>query len=622
MTTPHDTLIGRRIDVLDKGWIELQDLMGDDLAIVNAARVSFLGESKGPDRDKALLFYLMEHRHTSPFEQVEFKFRCRAPLVVWWQWVRHRTWHVNAQCLDGDTEIIFDKPEQRAKDRFRVGSKIKISDLYRRWQTWEKTRIREMHLRTVDEETMLLSTAHVGDVLYAGEKDAFCVTTSNGRQIVCSAEHRFLFENGWQSLQEAAGLRLVKDRAVWSQLPHIYVNGKPLATSYLYTDAEWLKYQYHICQRSINEIAQLAKCSSHTVRKYLTKYGLTLPERSQQSCFRPGQKPWNKGLNYSLNETLEENLARRERAQTSVRRGEECHFWRGGSSTNRQNIGRWTTDVAPYIFTRDQYICAYCGEHIAWDGKPHAHHIIPVWADESKAYDVDNLITLHESRHHYIHANHLELEFARKLDKGISFDPEQRPSPKLLPNSHATPRLVEITQIEYVGKREMYDLVVDGPYPNFVANWFVVHNSGRYSAFQEDDFYVPTTWRLQAADNKQGSQGELSGPEADALTGKLLAHIEQSFALYQEALKAGVAREIARLFLPGFAAYYTWVLKVDAHNLMHFLRLRLAPDAQYEIRAYAWAIYEHFFKPALPWTAEAFEATILPTPGPRRSSSA
>ncbi len=95
--SPRQTLIGKRVAVLDQGWIELQDMMGDDLAIVNAARVSFLGESKGSERDKKLLFYLLEHRHTSPFEQVEFRFRVRAPLVVWWQWVRHRTWHVNAQ---------------------------------------------------------------------------------------------------------------------------------------------------------------------------------------------------------------------------------------------------------------------------------------------------------------------------------------------------------------------------------------------------------------------------------------------------------------------------------------------------------------------------------------------
>ncbi len=61
-------LIGKRVPVLDKGWIELQDVMGDDNAIVAAARASFLGESKGSDKDKKLLFYLLRHRHTTPFE--------------------------------------------------------------------------------------------------------------------------------------------------------------------------------------------------------------------------------------------------------------------------------------------------------------------------------------------------------------------------------------------------------------------------------------------------------------------------------------------------------------------------------------------------------------------------
>jgi thymidylate synthase (FAD) len=233
------TIIGKRVDVLDKGFIELLDMMPHpsmqvtgDLAIVNAARVSFLGESKGPEKDKKLLFYLLKHRHTSPFEMVEFKFRCRAPLVTWWQWVRHRTWNMNAQ-------------------------------------------------------------------------------------------------------------------------------------------------------------------------------------------------------------------------------------------------------------------------------------------------------------------------------------------------------------------------------------------SGRYTPFEENDFYVPDVWRRQAASNKQASEGELDTESGQQLTAKLLEHYQQGFQLYQEALEAGVAKEIARLFLPGFSVYYTWVVKVDAHNLMHFLKLRMAADAQYEIRVYAQAIYEHFFKPALPWTAEAFEQYVL-----------
>ena len=234
-----DQLIGKRVEVLDKGWIELIDLMphpeskvSGDLAIVNAARVSFLGESKGPERDKRLLFYLLRHRHTSPFEMVEFKFRVRAPLVTWWQWVRHRTWNMNAQ-------------------------------------------------------------------------------------------------------------------------------------------------------------------------------------------------------------------------------------------------------------------------------------------------------------------------------------------------------------------------------------------SGRYTPFQESDFYVPDVWRRQSKDNKQASEGAVEADENDALTQRLLEHYDEGYRLYAQALAQGVSKEMARLFLPGFSVYYTWVTKIDAHNLMHFLRLRMASDAQFEIRVYAEAIHESFFKPALPWTAEAFERYVL-----------
>jgi thymidylate synthase (FAD) len=136
-------------------------------------------------------------------------------------------------------------------------------------------------------------------------------------------------------------------------------------------------------------------------------------------------------------------------------------------------------------------------------------------------------------------------------------------------------------------------------------------SSGRYVEFNEDEFYVPSVWRKQSPNNKQASLGELELEANSALTEKLFQHYEAGYRLYEEALKQGVAREQARLFLSGFAVYYSCILKVDAHNLMHFLKLRMAEDAQYEIRVYAQAIYEHFFKPLLPWTSEAFEQFVL-----------
>ncbi len=141
--------------------------------------------------------------------------------------------------------------------------------------------------------------------------------------------------------------------------------------------------------------------------------------------------------------------------------------------------------------------------------------------------------------------------------------------------------------------------------------WSMNAQSGRYTPFQENDFYAPPAWRKQSRDNKQASDGALEAAEGAELTRKLLAHYDAGFQLYAEALERGVSKEMARLFLPGFSVYYTWVTKIDAHNLMHFLRLRMAGDAQYEIRVYAKAIYAHFFQPALPWTAEAFQEYAL-----------
>lgn len=140
--------------------------------------------------------------------------------------------------------------------------------------------------------------------------------------------------------------------------------------------------------------------------------------------------------------------------------------------------------------------------------------------------------------------------------------------------------------------------------------WSYNAQSGRYTPFEEDDFYVPGVWRRQAKSNKQASEGQVETEENERLTTLLLDHYDRAFALYKAALDAGVAKEQARLFLPGFSVYYTWVCKVDAHNLMHFLRLRMADDAQWEIREYANVLFQ-IFKQALPWTAEAFETYRL-----------
>lgn len=80
---------------LDKGFVRLVDVMGNDSSIVQAARVSYGTGTKSVREDRALIRYLMRHRHTSPFEMVEFKFHVKLPIFVARQWIRHRTANVN-----------------------------------------------------------------------------------------------------------------------------------------------------------------------------------------------------------------------------------------------------------------------------------------------------------------------------------------------------------------------------------------------------------------------------------------------------------------------------------------------------------------------------------------------
>lgn len=89
-------LPGEKIQILDHGFVQLVDVMGDDQAIVDAARLSVSGENvKTVQNNEGLIRYLLRNRHTTPFEMVEFKFRCKMPIFVARQWVRHRTASLN-----------------------------------------------------------------------------------------------------------------------------------------------------------------------------------------------------------------------------------------------------------------------------------------------------------------------------------------------------------------------------------------------------------------------------------------------------------------------------------------------------------------------------------------------
>ena len=105
------------IPVLDHGFIRVIDYMGDDDAVVQAARVSYGKGTKKLTEDQALINYLMRHRHSTPFEMCELKFHIKLPIFVARQWIRHRTANVNeysARYSIMDNEFYVPKPEHLA----------------------------------------------------------------------------------------------------------------------------------------------------------------------------------------------------------------------------------------------------------------------------------------------------------------------------------------------------------------------------------------------------------------------------------------------------------------------------------------------------------------------------
>ena len=90
-----EELLYQPLPVLDHGFVRLIDYMGDDAAIVQAARVSYGRGTKRRQSDEGLIRYLMRHRHTSPFEMCEIKLHLKMPIFVARQWIRHRTASLN-----------------------------------------------------------------------------------------------------------------------------------------------------------------------------------------------------------------------------------------------------------------------------------------------------------------------------------------------------------------------------------------------------------------------------------------------------------------------------------------------------------------------------------------------
>ncbi len=396
-----EEILGGYFPVLDHGFVALVDYMGTDDSVERAARVSYGYGTRKVSATRGLIRYLRRHLHTTPSEMVEFKFHCAMPMFVARQWIRHRT-----ACLAEGTEVYFDLPGAEARGRRQL-YKLPIEEIWRRFQPtrnrtrpdkqrnpfFRRDRVKRMKLRQVDEDTLALQHTRIVDVYRNGVKPVFRMVLEDGKSIEATADHRFLFAGGWDTLRGATGVRETGGRAVWRHGDYfVHVNG--------------------------------------------------------------------------------------------------------------------------------------AAERLDWN----------------------------------------QVYYRTKL--------------------------VRVARFEYVGERETYDLEVEGPHHNFVANGIVTHNSvneysGRYSLMPLL-FYSPEhdQFSLQSATSNQGRAPGSVSPEFYREAMRRWDDVRTRAADdYGWLVGENVARELARIDLP-LSTYTQWYWKIDLHNLLHFLTLRVDDHAQWEIQEY------------------------------------
>lgn len=607
-----------QINVLDRGFVKLLDVMGSDQEIVDAARV-LEDSSRGEKDDTRLIRYMLIHEHFSPFEMAEVKFIVKAPLFVTVHMLRHRT-----ACLSGDTYLHFDLPGAKSRTTGAVLRrsihKKTIYDFFVAWNKkredgslnlFSRSRLARMNLRMCNEETGEIEYTKVTDIWETGVKPVYCVKLANGISIKATKDHLFLTDNGWLTLEQAVSLRHSSSGTIsWeSNSPLLATNG-----CMLHQSKEWLASK-RAEGLDLQGIASQAGVSTHCIRKWLKKFDLQYS--MQERAVLAGKA--NRGRSRTMTKPYVMTEARWAGIKRS-RSGAQSHFWKGGITGERALIGVWSRNHAVDVHKKYNYRCIICNSGY----KLHAHHIDPVWHNEEKGRDIENLVTLCRKCHNLLHANNLELlffdDFTYHLPMKEFFlrhsERETRPTGKRLQTVNRLVRVwSKIEDISFVGEEMTYDLAVSGPYHNFVANGFIVHNSinmfsQRYSVVP-NEFYVPEAenLNLQSHKNHQSRSEEvLDTSKADSVIEGMRAFFHEANTLYDSYIAQDMAKELSRIVLPQ-AVYTQFVWKMDLRNLLHFLHLRLAEEAQYETRRYAEAMYR-LIQPRFPITCKVWEETV------------
>ena len=551
--------------------------------------------------------------------------------------VRHRAG--TGFCLTGDTLVYSD---HFCNGRREGVKKRSMSQLYQMTKTSHgRSRLKLLRPRCLDEATRIFAQGRVKAVVESGIKPVFRVELEDGKTITCSRDHRFLTPQGWRPLAEITnglevspgglavhgsldtammvnGVAAHRDRD-W--LAHHYIERnrslaevadlagvstttvkhwlrrhglkKPPGTctrwTYanerkVYADKTWLEEQYVLNGLDQNSIARLAGVSTHTIQAWVRKHGLQKPPGS----WSIGVAPWNKAKRYKAgwNHSPEAR-----RLFSEQKRGERNPQWRGGITRRALSIRQGVEGLRSEILRRDLHRCRLCGVE---SKRLELHHVIPVWARPDLVLAPGNIATVCRSCHLETYGR--EMDYVERFGRTASRTDAGKPHPNTRGRLFL-PRAKRIKSVTYAGSQMTYDLEMEGPNHNFVANGIVTHNSqisqryvsGNVLRFVERPEYAEDAELHRIFEERV----DRAAAEYEAMAGRLLQRQGRGAALL-EADRATDARkkvqQTARSLLPN-EAEAPMVFTGNVRALRHIIEMRANEHAESEIRNLAVRMY-------------------------------
>ncbi len=487
--------------------------------------------------------------------------------------IRHRSGL--GYCLTGDT-LIYSPRQVGGKPNGT--KKRRLDDLYAMTKTHHgRCRSKLLRLRCLDEQTGTFTTGKVTSIVCSGIKPVFTVKLADGKSVTATKEHRFLTKDGWKPLKDVVGNLSVSPSglAIYEKSDaEIMVNGQSM-----YKDRDWLQEHYITKGLSHEDMASIAGVSKHTIHAWIRKHGLQKPLGS----WTIGVSSWNTGKRDKAKVAFSEE--RRTKISEHMK-GEKNHQWKGGITRKSMVVRRNVEKLRLDIYVRDNYTCRLCGKN---SNKLTIHHILPIWARVDLASEPDNLVTLCRSCHLKVNRHeeeYIEI-FGRKQEElnGVARPLERKP--QLIPKS------VKIVSIVYAGEQMTYDIEMEAPNHNFVANGIVTHNSqlsqryvgGRTLRFVERPEYQDD----DLLHNQFLQRIDRAADEYATITNRLLEMQKSGTSILSADAKTDLLKKVrqsARSVLPNETETVI-VVTGNVRAWRHIIEERASAHAEVEIRELA-----------------------------------